>query len=47
MVKHFLQWGWPDAEIEELIETAYGIEGRRMGEAFERALGGRKNIENS
>jgi hypothetical protein len=22
MAKQILQWGWPDAEIEELIETA-------------------------
>ena len=44
MVKQILQWGWPDAEIEELIETAHKIEGRRMGEAFERAFGGKKNI---
>ena len=39
MVKQILQWGWPDAEIEEVIETAYKIEGRRMAEVFERAFG--------
>ena len=47
MVKQILQWGWADAEIEELIETAHGIEGRRMGEAIERAFGGKRSIENS
>jgi hypothetical protein len=47
MVKQILQWGWPDAEIEELIETAHKIEGRRMGEAFERAFGSKRNIENN
>jgi hypothetical protein len=42
-----LQWGWPDAEIEELIETAHKIEGRRMGESFERVFGSKRNIENN
>jgi hypothetical protein len=47
MVKQILQWGWPDAEIEELIETAYKIEERRMGEIFERVFGSKRNIENN
>jgi biotin synthase-related radical SAM superfamily protein len=47
MVKQILQWGWPDAEIEELIETTHKIEVRRMGEIFERAFGGKRNIENN
>jgi hypothetical protein len=42
MVKQILQWGWHDAEIEELIETAHKIEGRRIGEAMERAFGNKK-----
>ena len=44
MVKQILQWGWRDAEIEELIEITYKIEGRRMDEVFERAFGGKKDI---
>ena len=47
MVKQILQWGWPDENIEELIETAHSIEGRRMGEAIERAFGSKRNIENN
>ena len=42
MVKQILQWGWPDENIEELIETAHRIEVRRMAEVFERAFGGTK-----
>ena len=44
MVKQIWQWGWPDENIEELIETAHSIEGRRIGEVFERVFGGKKNI---
>ena len=35
MVKQILQWGWPDEDIETLIEAARKIEVRRMGEIFE------------
>jgi len=44
MVKQILQWGWPDENIKELVETAHKIEGRRMGEIFERAFSGKKDI---
>ena len=44
MVKQILQWGWPDEDIETLIEAARKIEVRRMGEVFERVFGGKKNI---
>jgi|GEM_PF-5250316 len=46
MVKQILQWGWPDEDIETLIEAARKIEVRRMGEVFERVFGAKKNIKN-
>jgi hypothetical protein len=47
MGKQILQWGWPNVEIEERIETAHKIEGRRIGEAIERAFAGKRNIKDS
>jgi hypothetical protein len=35
MVKHILDWGWPDEDIEKLIEAAREIEGQRMHSIFE------------
>jgi hypothetical protein len=46
MVKQIMVWGWSDQYIEELIEVAYRIEGRRMDEIFESVFGSKKNIEN-
>ena len=34
------QWWWHDEHIEELIEVAHKIEGRRIAEAIERGLSG-------
>ena len=37
MVKHILDWGWPDEDIETLIEAASKIEGQRMDIIFEKS----------
>jgi len=47
LLAQILAWSWSDQYIEELILVAHGMEGRRIGEAIERAFGGKRNIENN
>jgi hypothetical protein len=39
LLAQILAWSWSDQYIEELISVAHGIQGRRIGEAAERAFG--------
>ena len=41
LVDKILTWSWPDQHIEELIEVAHRIEGRRIAEAVELGLSGK------
>jgi hypothetical protein len=40
LINKILTWSWPDQHIEELIEVAHTIEGRRVAEAVEKGLRG-------
>ena len=42
LIERILNWSWSDQYVQELIEVAHRIEGRRLAEAIELGLSGKK-----